>query len=46
MEIGHAFQKEVLPSLLAEFNQKRGDAEPLSRVVQHGFSGKVENPVT
>ena len=29
MEIGHAFQKEVLPALLAEFNQNRGNVEPM-----------------
>ena len=29
MEIGNAFQKEVLTSLLMEFNQKRGDAESM-----------------
>ncbi|MGD8403611.1 MAG: enolase C-terminal domain-like protein [Anaerolineales bacterium] len=29
MEIGHAFQKEVLPALLTEFNKERGDSEPM-----------------
>jgi L-alanine-DL-glutamate epimerase-like enolase superfamily enzyme len=29
MEVGHAFQKEVLPSLLVEFNQERSDSEPM-----------------
>lgn len=29
IEIGHAFQKEVLSALLAEFNQKRGESEPM-----------------
>jgi hypothetical protein len=29
MEIGYAFQKNVLPVLLAEFNHKRGDVEPM-----------------
>jgi L-alanine-DL-glutamate epimerase-like enolase superfamily enzyme len=29
MEIGHAFQQDVLPALLAEFNQERGSAEPM-----------------
>ncbi len=29
MEIGHAFQKEVLPVLLVELNQQRGEAEAM-----------------
>lgn len=29
LEIGYAFQKRVLPDLLAEFNQKRGNVEPM-----------------
>jgi len=29
MEIGHAFQKEILPDLLTEFNKKRSAAEPM-----------------
>jgi L-alanine-DL-glutamate epimerase-like enolase superfamily enzyme len=29
MEIGHAFQEEVLPGLLAEANAARGDEEPI-----------------
>ncbi len=29
MEIGHAFQKEVLPALLTEFNKERGNSEPM-----------------
>ena len=29
IEVGHAFQKEQLPGLLARFNEERGDAEPM-----------------
>jgi L-alanine-DL-glutamate epimerase-like enolase superfamily enzyme len=29
LEIGHAFQEEVLPGLLEEFNASRSDAEPM-----------------
>ena len=29
MEIGHAFQKQVLPGLLLDVNQARGDSEPI-----------------
>jgi L-alanine-DL-glutamate epimerase-like enolase superfamily enzyme len=29
MEVGHDFQKKVLPALLAEFNQERGNAESM-----------------
>jgi L-alanine-DL-glutamate epimerase-like enolase superfamily enzyme len=29
MEIGYAFQKEILPALLAELNQQRGEAEAM-----------------
>ena len=29
LEVGYAFQQEVLPGLLAELNQARGDAEPM-----------------
>ncbi len=29
MEVGHAFQQQVLPRLLKETNQKRGEAEPM-----------------
>jgi L-alanine-DL-glutamate epimerase-like enolase superfamily enzyme len=29
MEVGHAFQEQVLPGLLAEANAERGDAQPM-----------------
>lgn len=32
LEAGHAFQKEVLPALLTEFNRERGSAEPMPKL--------------